>query len=183
MIVLPTGRIEKGHYVKKEIEMYICSVCGKEYESKFDAMDCEKKHKEDKKIMDLEYATKFKIKNEHLKLLRRMYVDWDDSEFGAPYIDPKRPYGNSEVIDDIAKIIGFKKNKKNFDSDVEEWTDKAYNKMYWLHREMMIVLQIVLATGRIEKGHYIKKEKYDDLSWMKANGKGNIIPPTKVGGF
>jgi hypothetical protein len=39
----------------------------------------------------------FKLTDEHLKLLRRFNVGWQDSESGAPEIDPKRPYGNSAV--------------------------------------------------------------------------------------
>ena len=34
---------------------------------------------------------KFEVKLEHLKLLKRAYVRWEDCEFGAPSIDCKRP--------------------------------------------------------------------------------------------
>lgn len=34
---------------------------------------------------------RFEIKEEHLKLLNRSYVSWDDSEFGAACIYPKKP--------------------------------------------------------------------------------------------
>lgn len=46
--------------------------------------------------------------DEHLKLLRRAYVSWENCEFGAPSIDCKRPYGNSDVITDICEILGWK---------------------------------------------------------------------------
>ena len=49
----------------------------------------------------------FEIKEEHLKLLNRSYVSWGDSEFGAACIYPKKPYGNSDVENDIAKILGW----------------------------------------------------------------------------
>ena len=48
----------------------------------------------------------FELTEEHIKLLRQMCVSWDDCEFGAPAIDCKRPYGNSDVYSDIAKILG-----------------------------------------------------------------------------
>jgi hypothetical protein len=51
-------------------------------------------------------VTEFTVTEDHLKLLRRAYIGWDDCEFGAPGIDPKRPYGNSDVIGDIAEILG-----------------------------------------------------------------------------
>ena len=50
-------------------------------------------------------VTEFTVTDEHLKLLRGAYVGWDDCEFGAPAIDCKRPYGNSDVIADIAEIL------------------------------------------------------------------------------
>ena len=37
-----------------------------------------------------------------------MCTRWDDCEFGAPAIDCKRPYGNSDVYNDIAKILEIK---------------------------------------------------------------------------
>jgi hypothetical protein len=47
----------------------------------------------------------FTVTDEHLRLLHRAHVFWDEAEFGAPSIDPKRPYGNSNVYGDIAEIL------------------------------------------------------------------------------
>ena len=44
----------------------------------------------------------FEVKEEHLALLRKMSVGWHDCEFGAPEIDPKRLFGNSNVLQDVA---------------------------------------------------------------------------------
>lgn len=52
-------------------------------------------------------GTTFTVTDDHLKLLRRASVGWSDCEFGAPEIDPKRPYGNSNVLGDIAEILGL----------------------------------------------------------------------------
>lgn len=41
----------------------------------------------------------------HLALLRRACWDWNECEYGAPSMDPKRPYGNSDVEDDLAEIL------------------------------------------------------------------------------
>jgi len=41
---------------------------------------------------------RFELTEQHLKLIRRMTVRYNDyCEFGAPEIDPKRPYGNSSA--------------------------------------------------------------------------------------
>ena len=47
----------------------------------------------------------FTVTDEHLQLFRRAHVFWDEAEFGAPSINPKRPYGNSNVYADIAEIL------------------------------------------------------------------------------
>lgn len=42
---------------------------------------------------------------DHLRLLRASEWDWSDGEFGAAAMDPKRPYGNSGVLDDLAEVL------------------------------------------------------------------------------
>jgi hypothetical protein len=48
----------------------------------------------------------FVVTEDHLKLARRMVVGWCGDEYGAPEIDPKRPYGNSNVVRDMREILG-----------------------------------------------------------------------------
>lgn len=44
---------------------------------------------------------------DHLMLLKRFDMDWDgECEFGAVSSDCKRPYGNSDVDNDVSEIIG-----------------------------------------------------------------------------
>jgi hypothetical protein len=83
--------------------------------------------------------TTFAVTEDHLKLARRMYVGWLDVEYGAPEINPKRPYGNSDVPSDIADILG----RELSDDDA-----------YAIHREMETVLQITLVTGQFKTGRY-----------------------------
>ena len=49
----------------------------------------------------------FNLHEDHLTLLRNFYVSWQWCEFGAPEINPKRPYGNSDVLEDIRELLGF----------------------------------------------------------------------------
>ena len=169
---------------EKTTEKFECEYCRKEYDYKRDAENCEARDKKKKEMEKIERATKFTITENHLKLLKRFNVDWVDCEFGAPRIDPKRPYGNSNVLDDIAEILGVKKTKENVeDYDKEEaseysdkqeyiedleWNEETYNKFDRLHKEMQIVLQIIFATGKIEVGDYLKKDEYDYESWKKS---------------
>lgn len=112
---------------------------------------------------DQRFITDFTVTDEHLKLMKRAYVSWDDTEFGAPEIDCKRPYGNSNVIEDIAEILGVPEDQWS-DGDGEALPDaeQAFTK---LHAETAIVLQIALNTGEFREGRYVR-EKYGD--WRPA---------------
>lgn len=103
----------------------------------------------------------FTLTKEHIKLLRRMFVGWQYCETGAPEVDPKRPYGNSLVAQDVAEIIG----EKYDDEDPSESQDR---KLLALHRETQLALQVVLTTGSFRLGRYMKLDQFDDTSWSFA---------------
>jgi hypothetical protein len=108
----------------------------------------------------------FTVTEKHLKLLRKVYISWDDCEFGAPCIDPKRPYGNRFVYGDIAEILGIEPDDHDEDEDEDgEFTEKQEEMMMQLHMETQTVLQIALATGRFETGKY-EAEQYTN-KWTK----------------
>ncbi len=92
--------------------------------------------------------TKFVMTADHIKLLRAMCVGWQDCEYGAPEIDPKRPYGNSSVEPDVHEILT---NETEYDLD-----DQQRERYAALHRETEVALQIVLKTGSFEPGTYIR---------------------------
>jgi len=100
----------------------------------------------------------FTVTHEHLRLLRRAHVSWGEGEFlGAPSINSKRPYGNSNVYADIADILGV---------PYGEWDDEALNPLpdaAWrfarLHAETGIALQIALATGEFRTGRYVRDDE------------------------
>jgi hypothetical protein len=99
----------------------------------------------------------FTVREDHLKLLRRFCVGWQDCETGAPEIDPKRPYGNSSVEEDIHEILTGERR---------ELSDEERDNYYNLHRETEKVLQIVLSTGSFKAGNY-KCESYC-FRWMEV---------------
>ena len=121
------------------------------------------------------------IKPEHLKLIQRMCVGWDDCEYGAPCIDPKRPYGNSSVEQDMVDALGFKELREG----VYEFTlfGKTYilkgedkNNIYLagkeeeelckqlrkLHEETEKVLQFCLLMQQFKPGKFVHHEYHDD---------------------
>ncbi len=104
---------------------------------------------------------RFTITSDHLKLLRRAYVSWNDCEFGAPAIDCKRPYGNSSVYHDIAEILDMPQS----DNGDEPFTREQYDRMKQLHKETQTALQIILATVKFGVGEY-EADKYDN-NWRQ----------------
>ena len=107
--------------------------------------------------------TDFTVTEDHLKLLRRARVSWDDAEYGAPAIDPKRPYGSSNQVRDMAEILGLPDS---------EWLDQddvipgAEGRLARLHAETAIALQIVLATGEFRPGRYTRTDQYE-IDWTR----------------
>jgi hypothetical protein len=51
-------------------------------------------------------ASEITVTSDHLKLLSRTNWIWEHAEYGAAAIDPKRPFGNSNVDRDIMEILG-----------------------------------------------------------------------------
>lgn len=88
----------------------------------------------------------FELKEEHVKLISEMYVGWQDCETGAPEIDAKRPYGNSDVSSDIHYIL-----TGSYPDELSEELEDKYMK---LHEETEIALQIILRNKSFETGKY-----------------------------
>ena len=105
----------------------------------------------------------FTVKSEHIKLLKRMCVGWQACETGAPEIDPKRPYGNSSVPEDIHEILTGE-SIGGTDSKRYDLTEKETDKYMKLHRETETALQILLFNLNIEPGKY---EADDYINWKR----------------
>lgn len=109
----------------------------------------------------------FEVTLEHIKLIKQMNVGWDRCEFGAPAIDPKRPYGNGDVLSDMMEILG------EDPQGVDDYGDPTYSDAqagYYmqLHTSTQTALQIVLCTGSFEPGKYTQMRPYHRLSWEKT---------------
>ena len=100
---------------------------------------------------------KFLVIESHVELLKNMYVGWQDAEYGAPEIDPKRPYGNSDVEEDICEILKFSKSScRNCEST---YTEDQVQYAASLHKDMKKVLQILVQHPTDFKiGEYQSKD-------------------------
>lgn len=109
--------------------------------------------------------TRFTLTADHIRLLRRANVTWDSAEFGAPAIDPKRPFGNSSVVRDIHEILGWPLPED--EEERERHLDReGHGRAVMLYRQLETALQVVLATGSFEPGVY-EVDNYN-INWRKV---------------
>lgn len=98
----------------------------------------------------------FTVTHDHLKLLKAMWITWEYCEYGAPAVNCKRPYGNSDVEADIAEILGWQYDEDDYDGMPENLRGVAKD----LHHEMQTVLQFLVGNLHIYPGTYQLKQEY-----------------------
>lgn len=104
----------------------------------------------------------FTLTADHIKLIRAFYVEdrHFEAETGAPYIDPKRPYGNSFVYGDVVDLL-----KLGEADDDGEYDEELIERAREIHEETQFALQIVLFTGSFKPGKYRRPDRYDTRTW------------------
>jgi hypothetical protein len=101
--------------------------------------------------------TSFKLTQDHIKLLRHMYVEWHNCETGAPAINPKRPYGNSYVAGDVYEIL-----TENDSDHLSEEQEQYYLE---IHKQTLEALKVFLHNASITPGVYdVFDGWYDSLA-------------------
>jgi hypothetical protein len=100
-----------------------------------------------------------KITDQHLALLQRMYIDWDDSAYdGAPAVGLKRPYGNSDVMGDVAEILGLWTYDEETD---EEMPEEIEDQCRTIHEQMAVVLQVLVRNPlTFSTGTWVNQSTY-----------------------
>ena len=104
----------------------------------------------------------FEVKPEHIKLIKRMNVSWEDCEFGLPTLRCAGPYANPNAYRNMMEILGWNKSEKIIingdehvfnmgDHEVSETITVALDQLY---KETQTVLQIGLSTLKFEVGTY-----------------------------
>lgn len=103
----------------------------------------------------------FELKPEHIKLLQRLSIEWEDdgAYLGCITGDSKRPYGNSDIEDDIRQITG----KDLTDSQCRD-----------LHEEVKFALQIICRNGKVKTGTYTRPDEYGDR-WSPKQSSNNEV--------
>lgn len=94
---------------------------------------------------------RFELKQYHVELLKRSNITRNELEWGAPSIDPKRPFGNGDIVRDMAPILGI----ESFESDEGQVYPKgALERCRAVLLELEEALQVVLSSGSFEPGTY-----------------------------
>lgn len=131
------------------------------------------RQEENDRIMRIKNALQFEVLPSHLALCKGMYWSWQDCEFGAPEVNPKRPYGNSgfaTILAEIAVLIGMEVFK---DADDEVCLTKEQKALcYRRHLEMEHWFQILSRFGEIPSGKYWRKETYH--KWEKVEARPEV---------
>ncbi len=84
------------------------------------------------------------ITSEHLKLAESLEWRWEDCEYGAPAVDCKRPYGNSDVERDIAETLGWTLVETR---DGPELTRQQAERARGLHADMLTIIPALIERG------------------------------------
>jgi hypothetical protein len=78
-----------------------------------------------------------------------MYWEYSDCETGAPAVDCKRPYGNSNVPPDVAEILGVE-----LPEDDDDAYEKKVREVMRFHYESHTALEIILQLKTFQPGVY-----------------------------
>lgn len=131
---------------------------------------------------------KFTIDSFHRALLKRLHFEHTSWSFehGAPAVNEKRPYGNSDVDRDLAEIFVEVLKEKHPGERVELIVDEREEEtlilidgavhlrgkpledfLFGHHNHMATVLQILAVTGK-NTGTFEQGNPYDVLSWVEV---------------
>lgn len=100
-------------------------------------------------IVEVEVGGHFTVLPIHLALLKASWWRWEEVETGAPAMDGKRPYGNSDVAEDVRDLLGPDHG------DADEFSEEA---LMVFHGEMLTVMQIVAYCAAVDVGVYRRLE-------------------------
>jgi hypothetical protein len=144
----------------KQVTIYVTSD-GYKFEDRQKAIEHENGIPFSKYYVMLDHLVEFEVKENHLKLLKKVHIDWcfhkDSSHDGHFYQNIKRPYGNSDWIGDIADILKVPR-------DDEQWfTKETETQLIKWHIDMKIVMQILTYNQGIKIGKY-RKSSYG-IDW------------------
>lgn len=103
----------------------------------------------------------FNLTDEHITLINNFYIDAEDN--GVPCVGYKRPFGNSDIMEDVVTLLDWGVMEEDEDGELilEPYEDR-YDQIMG---ELATALQIVCCTKSFTPGTYKKTDEYDSRSW------------------
>lgn len=117
-------------------------------------------------LPDVYDVMEFTLTEEHVKLFRRIQIGWQYCETGAPEVDPKRPYGNSDVASDVIEILGWPKPPLDEDEEKGPAWDAIHARALAVHYETHVALSVILCRSSFEPGTYVRSDRYK-MDWKR----------------
>lgn len=113
-------------------------------------------------MLDIEIEGRiFTVKPEHLKLIRAMNFSLScEYPLGSVEQNPKRPYGDSDVLESVAEVLGI----RLFRNDDEEIKPKQAEVLEDWHRGACNALAVCAGAGFFGTGEF----EYIDGGWAKV---------------
>lgn len=114
----------------------------------------------------------FTLTPAHITLMSKWYIEEGSCEACPPEVNQKRPWGNSDYLNDMAKILELPVDP---DEGIYE-NEELCNKLEDTLAELVDALQIVLSCQTFEPGVYEFWGKYDwhdngPVGWRRAENQ------------
>lgn len=127
----------------------------------------------------------FELKEEHIKLIQHMYFQFDESAYdGAPCVNFKRPFGNSDLLGDIMDILDFTPSntedicfcdgdecEKFHEDDELELSESEIKYLMDIYQGTHIALKIITQLKTFETGKYIYT---NHNTWEESNAMKRV---------
>ena len=79
------------------------------------------------------------IREKHMKILAKAFfnnLEYNDIEYGTPWLHPKRPFGNSYVEGDILEMLEIEPDGDCYSEDQEDYAAYLFlNLIEWLQEK------------------------------------------------
>ena len=99
-----------------------------------------------------DFIKRHHIKPFHISLIRRMYFEYDNND---TYLNFKRPYGNSNVIGDVAEeYIDYKKIDIYDEDGSDIWYENNELILLNIHNRVMNIFDLMLKELMIDSTEY-----------------------------
>lgn len=107
-------------------------------------------------------SNEFHLTQDHIDLLQHVNIRWMDAEYGAPQVDPKRPFGNSGrsyIEREICEYLGLEPIATDREG-TDVYDDDEQREAVETYHELDTAMKIVLRCQTFTPGVFATSGKY-----------------------